>query len=477
MKTSKQLREEIGAKCDQVQAILDVAAADNRDLTAKEKADIDTIQGRGKPGDTGYVQGEIAELEEDLARVDKIEARAAELATARKTGAGDIHPGRAADPDDPPHERGDDETPRASRIKIPVQSRFRYGKLKAFTGAQAEQEAFLSGMFYLATIGQSPKAVTWCNEHGVDVRFRGALKEGSNELGGYLVPEETEQRIIDLREQYGVFRREAELVPMAGDVKNSPKRSGGVTAEFVGENEEIDTADKAWTNVKLIAKKIAAMLRFSTEISEDAIISIADDLTREIAWAFALKEDQCGFNGDGTSTYGGIVGVTNALAAGAIYTALAGNTGFETLDLVDFEGCIGKLAEYADMGNAKWYVSRAGWAASMMRLADAAGGNTTVDLASGPSRREFLGYPVVVSQVLNKTLGAEVSTIKAIFGDLRMGAKLGNRRGMAIAMSDQRYFELDQLAIRGTSRFDINVHERGTATEAGALVALKTPAA
>jgi hypothetical protein len=43
-------------------------------------------------------------------------------------------------------------------------------------------------------------------------------------------------------------------------------------------------------------------------VLEDAIISIADDLAEEIVYAFSLKEDQCGFIGDGTSTYGGIVG-------------------------------------------------------------------------------------------------------------------------------------------------------------------------
>jgi hypothetical protein len=39
------------------------------------------------------------------------------------------------------------------------------------------------------------------------------------------------------------------------------------------------------------------------------VINMGDDLAGEIAYAFALKEDQCGFIGDGTSTYGGMQGV------------------------------------------------------------------------------------------------------------------------------------------------------------------------
>ena len=50
----------------------------------------------------------------------------------------------------------------------------------------------------------------------------------------------------------------------------------------------------------------------------DAIISVGDDLTREMAYAFAVKEDACGFLGDGTSTYGHMTGVKNAIAASGI---------------------------------------------------------------------------------------------------------------------------------------------------------------
>ena len=55
------------------------------------------------------------------------------------------------------------------------------------------------------------------------------------------------------------------------------------------------------------------LTKYSNELNEDAVLNIGDDLAGEIAYAFALKEDQCGFLGDGTSTYGGIVGVTTAL--------------------------------------------------------------------------------------------------------------------------------------------------------------------
>jgi hypothetical protein len=52
---------------------------------------------------------------------------------------------------------------------------------------------------------------------------------------------------------------------------------------------------------------------------------------------------------------------------------------------------------------------------------------------------------------------------------------LGDRTGIEIAISDQRYFEFDLIGVRGVSRYDINVHEAGDDDSAvGAYVALKT---
>lgn len=89
----------------------------------------------------------------------------------------------------------------------------------------------------------------------------------------------------------------------------------------------------------------------------------------------------------------------------------------------------------------------------------------------------FLGYPVQMVNVMNSTTSAQTSTHGLVyFGDLAMAALFGSRRGVSIAVDSSRYFELDQLAIRGTQRFDINVHGTGTASVAGPVIQLLTPA-
>lgn len=378
-----------------------------------------------------------------------------------------------------------EDTPK--EFKLPATAR-RHSKLKNFKGPDAEADAYRAGMWFRAVIFGDSRAARFCGDYGIPIEkanwavadrseSRTAQAEGVNSLGGYLVPEILERTIIDLRETYGVFRREARTIPMGSDAVNIPRRTGGLTAYFVGENTEITESNKTWDNVALVAKKVAILTKWSTELDEDAIISLADDLAKEIAYAFSEKEDRCGFIGDGTSTYGGMVGIAvkinDGTHAASIHTALAGNTGFATLDMEDFNGVVGKLPLYA-RANAKWYVHASGAANSMERLAYAAGGNTvqTIGGGSGPS---FLGYPIVFSQVLNSTLGADVSAIKLLFGDLSMSSTMGTRRGVMIKTSTERYIELDQLAIMGTERFDINNHDLGDNTTAGPIIALKTP--
>jgi len=93
--------------------------------------------------------------------------------------------------------------------------------------------------------------------------------------------------------------------------------------------------------------------------------------------AFAKKEDECGFNGDGTSTYSGVRGITKLLidgnhAAGNV-AAAAGHNTFLTLDNTDLTNLMGTAPAFALPG-ARWFVSQRGYATAFCRLAATAGG-------------------------------------------------------------------------------------------------------
>lgn len=348
--------------------------------------------------------------------------------------------------------------------------------LRAFNdGPDAVESAYRCGRWIKATVFKSEADMRWCREHGVEAR---ALNEGSNAAGGALVPEEFAARVIRLVETYGTFPGSAENVSMSRDTMVIPKRLTGTTAYFVGEGSSVTESEPTYGNVSLVAKKLAVGCRMSSEVVEDTagVVSLADAVATEFGTSLAYKIDLCGWLGDGTSDFGGINGVVNKIAGAAhtasVVTAASGNTGFETLDIEDFLGVMGKLPIYARQG-AAWYVSPAGYAASIARLKYAAGGNTVENVGAGPGE-SFLGYPVRMVHVMNSTLGVDSAKIKVLFGNMALSSIYARRRDFSVRLFDQVYATTDQLLLQGTMRFDVNHHSLGTTSEVGPVVALKT---
>ncbi len=397
--------------------------------------------------------------------------RAAEVRAELEKSAGDPRIIRRSEDRGAPGEQPEAD---GSEAPVTVPARlFRYSSLKAFKGPDADRRAYRFGLWCAAACG-APWALAAIRKHGI--KLVRALGEDVNTAGGVLVPPEFDIDIIELMETYGAFRRNARIVPMASDVKSVPRRTGGITAYFVGESEAGTESDKTWDQVNLIARKLMCLTKYSSELAEDAVINVGDDLAEEFARANAYKEDLCGFIGDGSMTYGGMTGVAtrltnvNGVDEGGGVIVGTGDVPSELL-LADFNKVIGILPQYADL-DAKWYCTRTVWATSMQRLEAAAGGNAIPDIINGARVQRFLGYPVEIVQVMAS--GSAVSQVLAIFGDLRLAARMGVRRGFSISFSSSALnaFEKDEVVVRGLQRFDINVHDVGTATVAGPVVAL-----
>lgn len=441
-KTIAQLEAEIKTGLDRVTAIAAIAKEENREYTAQEKTEIDALTGE---------KGTVLSLQSDLAREKQI------AAMALKHGSARIDAGLNIDANLP-------------RTKLPARAKVT-GVLKAFKGPNASEDAYRSGRFLMAVAKKDERSIQWCRDAGMDVRA--AMGENDDLKGGVLVNPEFENAIINLKESYGVFGRYCRNYPMSSDTVLIPRRLSGLTAYAVGENSEITASDAALNQVSLNARKWGTLTKISSELDEDSVSAIADFVANEIAYAHAVKEDSCGFLGDGTATYNGIVGLASGLLAGSVSTAAAGQITAAGLTIAVFQDAVGKLPEFPGIMPA-WFVHKAVFHNVMGRLQVAAGGNNVVDLGNGPVM-QFLGYPVVFTQTLPSTIAA--STKFAYFGDLSMAATKGNRRGVSIAADASRFFEYDQIAIRSTLRYDINVHETGTASVAGPIVQLATPGA
>jgi len=436
--TVLELREKAVEEAEAAREIKDKAEQESRRMTQEEADAFDKHM------------RESEQIEQEAIRQERLEATEARL--------------NKAEPRKSTPEQAD-----GGRIEITKPTMFRFGTLRAFKGPNAEVNAYTSGRFLMATVMGDAVSRQWCRDHGVEIRVQ---TEGVNSAGGFVVPDVMERAIIDLREQYGMFRANARVVPMSSDHMLIPRRAGGVTAYFVGETDAITASDKSWNQVELTAKKLGALTRMSTDLNEDAIINIADDLAQEMAYAFAQKEDQCGLDGDGTSTYGGMIGIRTRFVDGnhtagqdagtSPYTAWSHATlPDELITLMSL------LPAYA-IPRAKWYISPAGKAGLFDAIALAAGGNTTAQIASG-AQPTFAGYPIVVSPAMPSA--PTNATVAFLFGDLSLSTTFGDRRGITIKTSSERYIEYDQIAIQATERFCIVNHDIGDTSTAGPIVA------
>lgn len=433
--------------------MIEKAKRDGRFPTPEEKAEL------------GKWQERIKELDDLIAKAEEFERQEAEIEALVKTVN---KPPKLFNSQDRkqtrPDDKDDSSVPRIEVLR-------RYSTLKAFKGDHADERAYRAGQWARAALFNDDRAKRYCMNNGIEVRAMGI---SNNANGGFLVPDEMSQAIIDLRETYGVFRQNTKVIPMGRDTLSVPRRSGGLTAYFVNENTEVTASDKTWDMVTLTAKKLAILSKMSSELAEDAIINLGDDIAAEAAYQFAYKEDLCGFNGDGTSTYGGIVGVTHKIdnvATASKVAAPSGHTALVDIDATDLANLMGKLPQYA-RPMAKWYCSQTAYDIVFSRLAAAAGGNT-VQTLNGAFQPSYLGYPIVTSQVLFNTTTDSNGSIALLFGSLSQATTLGDRREFTMKVSDQRYMELDQIGILCTQRFDIVAHDVGDASTAGAMVALE----
>jgi HK97 family phage major capsid protein len=293
--------------------------------------------------------------------------------------------------------------------------------------------------------------------------------------------------LISLREEYGVLRKAAKVEPMTSDTKRIPMRSATLSASFVGEATAGTETTQTFQQVSLVAKKLMVLTTISNELNEDSLINLGDSVAGEIAYAFAKKEDECGFLGDGTSTYGGIVGIANALIGvssnAGINTLGGSDAAVSNIDINDLHAMLAKLPSYADTPNTKWYMHKSVYAGFVEKLLYAANGASSTELSNGVGRAQpkLFGYDVEFASALPTSATADGTSstlalrVPILFGDLGMACTFGDRRSNTISFSDSALnaFEQDEIVVRGTERFDFQVHSPGTSSEAGPLVAIK----
>jgi HK97 family phage major capsid protein len=256
-----------------------------------------------------------------------------------------------------------------------------------------------------------------------------------------------------------------------------PVRTSGVTSYFVAEQGSPTNNDPTWGQAQLVAKSLKTETRFTQELEEDAVIDIGAFVVDELALSQAAMEDNCWLNGDGTSTYGNMVGLLTLLEAGATtlagnYVAAATTDLFSEIIVAELITTMAKCPSYAK-GNAKWLSSPYADSAVFARLLAAGGGNT-IQTLQGQVGAAFLGYMRETCEYMPAGAATDYSNkVFVMFGDYSKACLFGDRRGINVQVLRELYAQSGIISVLATSRFDINnQYAVGTTTAAGPVCAL-----
>jgi len=428
--TLEQIRERIVELQDEMQAIVNLAENEERELSNDENTTVDDC---------------LVEINDELrvreTRMEKVEAEKQRIALAR-TPAVDVQ----------------------ASISIPAVPKS-HRKLRAF---ENEEDAYRAGLWFKAAFLNDSEASRLCNDYGI----LNTATEGTNSAGGYLVPDELSSAIVAIRSRGGVARQLCKIVGMGSDVLNIPKVTAGLTVDYPAEAAAISDSDQTWGTITATATKRAIISKVANELLHDSVINVIDDLAVAIGNAFAVREDAELILGDGTSAYGSITGLVEGMGAGGTVDMASGNTAFSDITLADLNSLVGNMPDkYYGSAEPSWLISRIAWASNIQSLVYAAGGNTLGDLASGAAPNLF-GFPVLISDSMPVSA---VSTYAAFFGNFDAGCLLADRMNIEISVSEEAYWANDITAIKGVTRYDIQVHDIA-GSSAGAVSGLKTAA-
>jgi HK97 family phage major capsid protein len=278
-------------------------------------------------------------------------------------------------------------------------------------------------------------------------------------LGTLYVPD-----LIELVDTYGSIAALANQIQSDRDAdivryRNTTERR---RVSYPEENAAPATVDQAFVAHRMRLKLGLSVSRVSLSALKFSRTRLADDLARGFARDFAGQEDDAICNADGTSTYGNMVGLSglfrgaggSGLTLATARNAVVGGANWGAHTIAQFNDVASKIPEFARNGNLNWVCSVDFYELCMKRLALAVGGVTASEVARF-NDRNFLGYPVVVTPVMNRTSAAANETIDCYFGNFNFGVDLARGDSLQIDVDYSRGFDTASAYVRGMMHHDI----------------------
>lgn len=168
------------------------------------------------------------------------------------------------------------------------------------------------------------------------------LKVGTDVNGGYLVPAEMHNEIIQKLEETNIMREICTVIQTDSSHK-IPIVASNPAASWVNEGQKIDFSDESFSQISLDAFKMATAIKVSNELLNDAAYNLEEFFVSQFVQAIGNAEEDSFINGradsDVTNTPTGFL-TTLAAETDAIVTT--STTSLDSDDLINIVYTLGR---------------------------------------------------------------------------------------------------------------------------------------
>lgn len=313
----------------------------------------------------------------------------------------------------------------------------------------------------------------FCERSGLMFR---AMSTTSATGGQALVDPAYNQDLVWNVKEYGQVAKLLKQVTANSDVVTRKRRTGGLTVYYPNQNAAITESNPTYDNIELRSKDAMTLTQMSIQFTDDSAVNEMDEVGKEIVVALSKAQEDAIILGDGTATYGGVLGFIPK------YGTTIGNTGYivtgggdaSAHTLANLDETMGRCPSYA-RANAVWVCSPEYAATIFSRLAGAVGGMLFREVQGFGYIQTFKGRPIIESNSMPGTTAQTANSgdnVDVLYGDFSKAATLFDRMSVQIDTDSSIYFDKYAVAVRGVLRYDVNVHDIGNSTTAGPVVSL-----
>lgn len=413
MLTINEQRQKRAAITKDARTLLDKADNEKRKLTKEEGAEFDGLMKKademGK--DIGRRQN-LGDTETDL-----------EKSLGRQTSI-----------------EGPDKSNRTSEKSGPVEWRDSQGRPVPVFGKEQRLLDYYKDDEPMLSVGKTLRGMITGNWQDAD-RERRAMSGGQDSAGGYLLSPQQSAHMIDLaRNKTVVLLAGAKILPMTTSEMVLLKVETSPTAAWIGENQSITESEATFGRLTLRARKLAALVRVSKELVEDASNAV-ELIEQMIAKQIALGLDLGALVGDGDGEEP--VGIFET--TGVTTTAVSGNADYDTL----LDAILALENVNAEAVTAIYTPTLKNWLAKLV----------TGDATN--SAKFYLPAPDDV-KALQTLITNQLATSQAVVGDfsqMLIGVRLGPGAGIQfeVAPFAGDAYAKDQWLIKARWRGDVGL--------------------